>query len=91
MTNTQKLIELVIEDLKKPKWYLPEEVEVFLEERFQEVAQSARNERDAEWKERLKEVLPVVRGDMLCKCNPEDIDAALVHIEELILSPNPKE
>jgi len=35
--------------------------------------------------------LPVVRGDMLCKCNPEDIDAALVHIEELILSPNPKE
>jgi len=57
MTNTQKLIELVIEDLKKPKWYLPEEVEVFLEERFQEVAQSARNERDAE----LLEMLPAER------------------------------
>lgn len=55
------------------------------------LAQSAREEERGRWEEKLKEVLPVVRGDMLCKCNPDDIDDALVHIEELILSPNKEE
>ena len=69
MKPTDKLIDQAIEEAKRARWYLPEEAEVFIEQRLKQVAEAARADRD-------KEILEMLNLRKACLCMmPEHCDA----------------